>query len=457
MIPWYNLINKLVLVLTSVLSFLGLGDYPNINFKAPPNVIFILADDLNDKVGFLNEPYKAYTPNLNSLAGLSTNFKDAHAPATICNPSRLAILSSRQPFNTGVYELYPAQASQQAIKRLKLPVLMDSFRKNNYLTVGTGKILHWGNNSSKYFDEFFETRSADDTQDDRINPNWKTWDQPENLLSDARKTQWAKDFLARKHKKPFFMMIGYESPHLPWVVPEKYQHLNSREINIDFKSNCDDLNDLDPKITALYLRHIKDMQKMISDQRGNQATKAYLSSVSFLDAQIGSVIESLNKNNLMDNTIIVVSSDHGFHLSEKCLMRKKTLWKESSHVPLLIYVPGLKGQSYLHPVSLIDIYPTLVELCKLKEKNTFDGISLKTAMLAPGFYIKRHVYTTQGYKNQAIRDDNWTYIKYHSGAEELYKRDTDPLEKNNLARDPHFKRIKEKLSKKISGPKNHNI
>lgn len=456
MIPWYNLINKLVLVLTGVLSFLGLGDYPNINFKTPPNVIFILADDLNDKVGFLNEPYKAYTPNLNALAGLSANFKDAHAAATVCNPSRLAILSSRQPFNTGVYELYPAKASEQAIKKLKLPIIMDSFRNNNYLTAGTGKILHWGNDSTKYFDEFFETSSSHDTQEDRINPNWKAWDKPENLLSDARKTQWAKDFLAHKHKKPFFMMIGYESPHLPWIVPQKYQQLNSAEINIDFKNNCDDLDDLDPKITSLYLRHINEMQKIISDKRGDQAIKAYLSSVSFLDAQIGSLIESLKQNNLMNNTIIIITSDHGFHLSEKCLMRKKTLWKESSHVPLLIYVPGLKGQSYLHPVSLLDVYPTLVEICQLKEKNVFDGVSLKSAILAPDFYINRYITTTQGYKNQAIRNDNWTYIHYHSGAEELYKRDIDPLEKHNLAQKPRFKNIKRNLAKKISEPKNHN-
>ncbi|MEY3369789.1 MAG: hypothetical protein RLZZ361_459 [Cyanobacteriota bacterium] len=435
---------------------LGFFHYSKPNFKTAPNVIFILADDLNDKVGFLDEPYKAYTPHLNALASLSTNFKDAHAPATICNPSRLAILSSRQPFNTGVYELYPAQASQQAIQKLKLPVLMDTFRKNNYLTVGTGKIFHWGNNSIKYFDEFYETKSADDTQDDRINPNWRMWNKSEDALSDARKTQWAKNFLGLKHKKPFFMMIGYESPHLPWIVPPKYHELNTSELNIDFKSNCNDLIDLDPKISLSYILHIQDMQNKIYEQKAEQGIRAYLSSISFLDAQIGSLIESLKINKLMNNTIIVFSSDHGFHLSEKCLMRKKTLWKESSHVPLLIYVPGFKGKSFLKPVSLLDIYPTLVEICKLKEKNSFDGRSLKTAILFPYFYKDDSIITTQGFNNHAIRSNKWTYIRYYSGAEELYKRDIDPLEKNNLAQDPQFQKIKEKFARKISKLKNHN-
>lgn len=442
--------NKFLILISIICIVVYLNLSGSLDSIDKPNVILIMADDLNTKVGYFNEKIRAQTPHIDKLARSSINFVDAHAPATVCNPSRLSILTSKLPGTTGVYDLFPGEAAQIAIKTNNLKTIMDTFRENGYKTMGTGKIFHWGNDSTKFFDEFYQTTSTEDTLDNRAEPNWRYWDKDENDLSDSRKTKWAVDLLQKNQQQPFFMMIGYESPHLPWIVPKKYFDLYSVDkISQEIGDPCKDILDIDGKISIRYHKNIYKLIGMLEDRTLAQALQAYLASTSYLDTQVGALLAALDKSNYARNTVVIFTSDQGFQLGEKCTIQKGTLWRESSQVPFLIRIPGMKGKVCKKTVGLIDLFPTLVELCKLKPVSNLEGHSLVALIKNPHKAWNYPVISTQGMFNHALRTNEWCYISYSNGSDELYNRQKDPREQINLSKRIEFIKLKENLQKSL--------
>jgi arylsulfatase A-like enzyme len=244
------------------------------------------------------------------------------------------------------------------------------------------------------------------------------------------------------------MIIGYESPHLPWIVPKKYFDLYSSEkIAKTIDNPCTDLLDIDKRITIKYRGYIRKFINMLKSETLADAIRDYLASTSYLDSQVGSLIAALDRSEFAKNTIVIFTSDQGYHLGEKCTMQKQTLWKESSQVPLLMRIPDTSAKLCKKPVSLIDLFPTLIDLCHLQANNNLDGHSFVNLLKNPESVWIRPVVTTQGLMNHAIRTTRWCYISYANGLEELYDRRKDPYEQNNLANNPNHIKTKKQLRK----------
>lgn len=433
--------SKIVTLITGLFSVFHLHN-GTIDLKLPqqPNIIIIISDDLNDRVGFLQEKVQAKTPNLDRLAKHSMNFTDAHAPATLCNPSRTSILTSRLPSNTGVYRIAPLNQPHGLIEAGELTTMMQVFKEAGYLSLGTGKIFHRGDNNPKYFDEYYDTSVRYNFQTNRLVIGYKYWEGDEKSFSDVQKTDWAIEHLNKQHDKPFLMIVGYEAPHLPWVVPKRYFDLYDPEsIEVPQVDDNAKIVQRDDYIEP-FIRN-KDYAKW------KEVIRGYFAAVSFMDDQVGRLTDALEASHYAKNTIVIFIGDHGFHLGEKKATQKVTLWKESTHVPFLMKIPGITdlGQNCDKVVSLLDIFPTLVDLCKIQSNTQFDGISLKPLLENQNCRWNRSVLTTQFYMNHSVRTDQWCYIKYADGREELYDRVADPYENNDLSDHKKFAKIKQKM------------
>ncbi len=439
--------HKLTILFTSLLSiFTGGSSKIKLNrLPLHPNVVFIISDDLNDWVGFLHGNPDVKTPNLDRLAKQSIIFADAHAPATLCNPSRAAILTSQYPSHTKVYD--NEQNPEEAIVQAKLKTIMESFKDADYTVLGTGKIFHRDNAVEKYYDEYFYTSSRPDTMRLRGQNSWGIWDKDESELSDSKKTNWAIKKLEEQHDKPFLMIVGYDSPHLPWVIPQKYVDLyNPDTLQLPITQE-DDTNDIPETIRTASDATRQSFIDIKNNGRWKEMIRAYLASISYLDKQIGDLLNSLETSAYAKNTIIVFIGDHGFHMGEKDIWQKNTLWERSTHVPMLIYIPEQKEQEriYNNTVSLIDIYPTLIELCHLAAQPNLDGLSLVKLIQNPSIPWNHAAVTMTWSNNYSVQTQDWHYIQYYNQEEELYNRAQDPHEFTNLAKDSQYHTVINKL------------
>ncbi|MCK4959884.1 MAG: sulfatase-like hydrolase/transferase, partial [Planctomycetes bacterium] len=261
--------------------------------------------------------------------------------------------------------------------------------------------------------------------------------------------------LEKPRGKPFFLAYGLTKPHLSWNVPQKYfdlHPLDSIELPPVTEGDLDDV----PAFGKKLAREVYDPSgeknsavpggdhaNVIANNQWHKAVQAYLATISFADAQIGRVLDALDRSGHADNTIIVLWGDHGWHLGEKVHWRKHALWDVSTRTPLIISAPEgvAKGQLCQRPVSLIDIYPTLVDLCGLPERQGLDGQSLQPLLQNPKRQWTRPVVMTYGLNNHAIQTQRWRYIQYHDGSNELYDHYSDPEEWTNLAKNPEHNGI----------------
>jgi arylsulfatase A-like enzyme len=211
----------------------------------------------------------------------------------------------------------------------------------------------------------------------------------------------------------------------------------------------DDLNDVPAPGREMAEARLADFELIKRAGQYKEAVRAYLASISFADALVGYLLDALEKSSYSDNTILMVWSDHGWHLGEKGAWHKRTLWERATHVPFFIAAPGVTkaGSKCDRAVNLIDIYPTLIELCGLKAKPELDGISLVRLLENPKAKWERASVITNERGNHAVRDERWRYIRYNDGTEELYDRESDPHEWTNLAKNSKFNSIKKKLAK----------
>jgi len=348
----------------------------------------------------------------------------------------------------GSYELGPKYEALPALA--EVPTMHRYFKDYGYMTITGGKVLHHGFNGRLAADiDLSLGRQKGARPKNAMNRpgHWsKAWDWG---AFPAEDTEMADFQLAEKAAavlqdesldKPFFMSVGFFRPHVPLFVPPKWFDLydvDSLALPASPLSDLDDLpsNFLNINSYAVAPTHTEVLKH--GKRRG--LTRAYLASISFVDHCVGVVLESLQSSSYADNTIVVLWSDHGFHLGEKQHWAKRTLWAESTRVPLLVCGPGIdSGAHCLQPASLLDIYPTLIELCSLPKNPHLEGVSLGPQLQDPAAERKQPAITSSYFGNHSIQSKEWRLIVYDDGAEELYDHGNDPHEFRNLAGDAAY-------------------
>ncbi|MEO1013195.1 MAG: sulfatase [Bacteroidota bacterium] len=409
-----------------------------------PNVLFIAIDDLNDWVGCLKGHPQVKTPNIDRLASKGMLFTNAHTQSPICNPSRTSILTGYRPSTTGVYGLSPWIREVPELK--DIVTLPQYFGEHGYTTYSTGKIFHGGYG-----------RRGTDTEFDSLGPGSKVKTKPPAKIiaptpggnhplmdwgrfplkveetSDWEVASWAINVLNRPPETPFFLSVGFFLPHVPLYSPEEWYDLYPKEELIlppILETDREDTpraswyNHWDlPEPRLKWVQENNELENLV---------QAYLAAVSFVDSQVGRLLDALGENGLNANTVVVLWSDHGYHLGEKEITGKNTLWERSTRVPLIFAGPGVSKGAYNAPVELLDVYPTLNDLCGLPEKSDLEGHSLKAQLGNPKSERVWPAITTNNWNNHGIRTKDWRYIRYADGSEELYHMENDPNEWDNL-------------------------
>ena len=425
-----------------------------------PNVLFIAIDDLNDWVGCLGGHPQVKTPNIDRLASRGVSFTNAHCQAPICMPSRTSLLTGTYPWQNGVYMIEQEFCNAPALK--DAVTLPRYFRNHGYRTLAAGKIYHRHQDTADEWDQWGGRYGwkwmGDLVGSEGVSglPNPSIFDfgplpVEDAQMNDARVTQWGIDRLADQHDKPFFLAVGLITPHLPLFTPQQYYDmypLDTVQLPPVLPGDLDDLPPLGRKFTRYFdttpLCHLNILRCGV----WNKAVASYLACASFTDMCVGRLLDALDKSPHAKNTVIVLWSDHGFHLGEKMHWEKRSLWEESTRVPLVFATPdGVSaGIQCSRPVGLIDIYSTLVELCGLPAKQDLQGHSLVPLLKNPSQAWEYPALTTHHPGNHAVRTERWRYIHYVNGDEELYDHDNDPHEWKNLANDLKFADVKKRLA-----------
>ena len=422
--------------------------------NARMNVLFIAVDDLNHWVGHLGRNRQAITPNLDRLAARGVTFSNAHCAAPLCNPSRAALLSGMRPGTTGVYQNsdpYTGVIQNQHS-------LFTRFREAGWKTLAKGKLWHGGTGFKEQWvgegsseksipgaAQLLENRSIGGIQFGVLNGG-------DELVPDTATADYAISQLMQQHDSPFFLALGFHKPHMPWNVPRKYFDMHPLD-DIELPPvKAGDLEDI-PKAGLQMAKPEGDHADVLRSGRWKEAVQAYLAACSYLDGQIGRVLDALDSSPFRDNTIICLWGDHGWHLGEKEHWRKFALWEEATRVPLIWVVPGVTktGGVCSRPVDLMSVYPTLCSLAGVPIPGHVEGQGIDSLLRDPQAEWSGAAVTTFGRNNHAVRDSRWRLIRYADGSEELYDHQSDPCEWTNLAARAESTSVKEELSRYLPG------
>jgi uncharacterized sulfatase len=472
------------------IALLPLGLAPALAADAPPkmNVLFIVSDDLtNNAVGCYGAPVQ--TPNLDVLAKRGVRFDRAYCQFPLCNPSRSSFLTGLRPDSTRVYE----NATQFRKYVPDVQTLPQTFRKAGYTVARVGKLYHYGVPGQ------IGTDGLDDpaSWENRVNPRGRDRDDEDMIFTLTPRAQGPARFggvlswlaaegadeeqtdgkialevsklLKQNADRPFFLACGFFRPHTPYVAPKKYFELYPAD-KIELPKVPPDHKDSAP--AAAFASHKKEQEQLTDDLR-RQAIQAYRASSSFMDAQVGIVLKTLEDLKLADRTIVVFISDHGYHLGEHGLWQKMSLFENSARVPLLLYDPRAKGngKACTRTVELVDLHATLADLCALKVPNT-EGNSLKPLLDDPTRTWDRPAFTQVArgtptatgetaprdkpwFMGRSIRTERYRYTEWDDGKKgtQLYDYETDPGELKNLATDPGSKTIVAELKARLKAVK----
>ena len=453
----------------------------------PPNVLFIIADDLNTSLGCYGQPL-VKTPNIDKLAARGVRFDHAYCAFSLCGPSRNSFLTGLYPNSSGI--LANAQIFRQTIpSRVSLP---QAFRQQGYFAARIGKLYHYNVPNS------IGTNGHDDPGSWEVETNpagvdrldeepliysltpgqfggtlsWHASANPDEKHTDgleAADAEWILERCAKHKERPFFLAVGFFRPHTPYVSPKKYFDLYPAEQMPVVQGVVEDQKDI-PQ--AALMSYKKEQDKLTDDLR-RQARQAYYASISFMDAQTGRVLDALDRLGLRDNTIVIFTSDHGYHLGEHGLWQKQSLFEESARVPMIVAGPGVTqpGSVAASPVGLIDLYPTLTGLCGVKAPETMQGQTLapmlKDVSVTGRGWALTQVVRGGGFKRfgaspsvgdnvrrffgYSLRTARWRYTEWDEGKEgrELYDHEADPNELTNLADDPSKAAVAADLSTKL--------
>ena len=490
---------------------------------AKPNVLLIVCDDLNDYIGVMGGHPQAKTPNIDRLASQGVLFANAHSNAPICAPSRASFMSGILPHTSRNYGFAAWQKNKVLSNSKMLPEYM---AENGYKTYATGKINHhekwnmwtehglkqsfgpvaWNGKTSAAHPSVPVAFSSVGLLDGNFAPlsdipsvprsdkapgytGW--WNVAENKpfryvndddrdkMWDERSAEWFRKkitrFAAEPNADPFLFAIGIMRPHTPHYVPKKYYDmypLQTLQLPVIKEGDGDDCGMKKLFGGTKGYHHFEALKRAYGDvKKGLKIyTQSYLACVSFVDDVIGHLMETLDKSPFADNTIVIMCGDHGYNLGEKDWLFKNSLWNESTRVPFIVRAPGYeksKGGVVEHPISLVDIYATVADMCKLKgdtRKNNkgaqLDGHSIEPFLADPknGSWtgpdvalslVKNRNDDNPSLQNYAVRSRQYRYIHYCDGFEELYDHEKDPYEWTNQAKNPKFADIKANLRKQM--------
>lgn len=438
----------------------GLGLPAHAAAAERPNVLFIAIDDQNDWIGHLGGHPLAQTPHLDALAARGTTFTNAHCQAPLCNPSRTSLLLSLRPTTTGIYGLAPwFRTIPEWAERVSLP---QHFAQHGYLTAATGKIYHGGTGPRRRPKAAADGRPPEfevtapfggvGTKPPRklIPPtpmgnhplmDWGVWppDNDDTQKGDYQVASWTVEQIRQAPRdRPFFLAAGFSLPHVPCYATQQWFDLYPDDDTVLPSFLADDRDDT-PRFSWFLHWSLPEprLRWLREHDQWRNLVRSYLACTSFVDAQIGRLLSALDEAGLADNTIVVVWGDHGWHLGEKAITGKNTLWDRGTKVPLIFAGPGITaGQRCSQPAELLDIYPTLSELAGLPARADLEGISLRPQLADAAAPRLRPAITSHNQGNHAVRGDRWRYIQYADGTEELYDMAADPHEWKNLAGDP---------------------
>jgi iduronate 2-sulfatase len=470
-------------------SFLFLIAWLSIILKAPaqqaeintpqevqrrPNVLFIISDDLNNRIGCYGDP-QVQTPHIDALAKRGVRFEHAYCQFPLCGPSRNSMLCGLYPNSTGI--LANSQIFRDTIpQHHSLP---QDFRLEGYFASRVGKLYHYNVPKS------IGTNGHDDpgSWELELNPagcdrlleepdiysltpgsfggtmSWYASPRPDAEHTDgllAEDAQWILERCAKRKDRPFFLALGFYRPHTPYVAPQPYFEKYALDQMPLVTGVKQDQADIPPAALSSYRK----FQEKLTDQLEREAIQAYYASITFMDQQVGTVLKSLDELGLAENTIVVFTSDHGYHLGEHGLWQKMSLFEGSVRVPLIIAVPGIAGGQVVNaPVGLIDLYPTLTGLCKVKAPESIQGQSLIPMLLDSSFkgrgfaisQVRHSANKPDGVFGYSIRTEQYRYTEWNDSEKgrELYDHLTDPQELVNLAQIEGHDSIMDTLAKQL--------
>lgn len=414
-----------------------------------PNVLMIAIDDLNDWVGCLGGHPQVQTPNIDALARRGMNLTNAHCQAPICNPSRISMLLGLLPSTTGHYFLSPGFRDVEVTQDAE--TIFQYFRKQGYFASASGKIFH-GKADPASFDEVKNAggwrRSKEKLHFDVAGSHplwdWGQVDVPDEDMRDYRTASWAVERLPQlaQQDQPFFLAVGFALPHVPIYASKKWFDLYPLEQVQMPPSLSTDLADVPNYAVQLSLNPTAPRDAWMSENNeARHAVRAYLAANSFVDHLVGMLLDALESSGEADNTIVVLWSDHGFHLGEKQKWAKRSLWEETTRVPLLFSGPGIVAGQSNQPVGLIDVYPTLADLCSLAIPAHLEGQSLRPVLENASTKLDRPALCTFGKNNHSLRSERYRYTIYADGSQELYDHKNDPHEWKNLAGEAELREV----------------
>ncbi len=394
---------------------------------SPPNVLLVLADDLSFRIGLYGVGPR--TPNLERLARRGRRFDRAYCQYPLCSPSRTSLLTGWRPEKTQVWgNLRPPRDLLAGSTPLQ-----EHFEAQGYFTARVGKVYH-----SRFEDEFRWSTvidTYDDVPEEGPGAIWGPSGRRDEDEPDGRAARRTTELMEARRDKPFFIAVGFLKPHDPWVVPEEYVRM--------YPPEAVELPPVRKDEQVLGARRGASME--IPADKAREALGAYHAAITFMDAQLGLLLDAMDRRRLWDTTVVVFLGDNGFHAGEHGLWGKMTLFEESARVPLVIAAPGLlrPGDPTTRLVELLDVYPTLLELCRLPRVEGLQGQSLVPLLRDPegpgriaAFTMRKVGATKKGLLAQSVRTERYRYTDWPEGTPELYDHAEDPGELRNLADQP---------------------
>jgi arylsulfatase A-like enzyme len=426
------------------------------------NVLFLIADDLNCDLHCYGHP-NVHSPNIDALAARGVRFERAYCQFPLCSPSRSSFLTGLRPNRTMIHTnptagTKPADYRPTPHFRDFLPdavTLPQMFRNNGYYVARVGKLFHYGVpgqigtsglDDPSSWEHVVNPIGRDKREEDKIftftpgsfgaTLSWLAAEGTDDEQTDGVAAGEAITLLEQVKDRPFFLGVGFYRPHTPYVAPRKYFDLYPPEM-IELPALSADDTSRAP--AAAYLSSKKEQDSMTDSQR-REAMQAYWASISFMDAQVGRVVAALDRLGLAKSTIVVMTSDHGYHTHQHGLWQKMSLFENSARVPLVIVAPDAKGsgRSTTALAELVDLYPTLADLCGLAAPHELQGTSLQSVLDDPARVAKSAAFTQVkrgDFHGYSLRTERWRYTLWDDGkrGEQLFDMHADPKELTNLA------------------------